>query len=112
MGAQVSSKDGLWVQRLAVQFLCSWADTSLVNCGKIAAMGGGPALATALTHTISQPGSGPEALQRDLLRAMAVLARDCPLRYARHSAAARCLHAGSSVDHGRTRGHGLIHHPN
>ena len=74
----MSSKDGPRVQQLAVRFLAHWADCSIINCGKIAVMKGGPALAAALTEADAR---GLTSMQHHLLHAMAILARDCPLRW-------------------------------
>lgn len=67
------------MRQLAVQYIGNWADNSLINCGKIAAMGGGPVLAASLLDADAQ-GPTSEDQQADILHAMAVLARDCPLR--------------------------------
>ena len=69
------------VQALAVAFLASWAEASVTNCGKIAALGGGRALARAAARAVRE---GPNReLADQLFRVFGVLARDCPLRRAR-----------------------------
>lgn len=74
------------VQQLAVQFLANWADSSLINCGKIAVLGGGGALSAALQDA----DLCSEAYKSELLNAMAILARDCPMRYASLTATICC----------------------
>jgi len=76
-GAQAGNAD---VQALAVSFLASWAEASVTNCGKIAALGGGRALARTAARAARE---GPNRdLMEQLFRAFGVLARDCPLRSA------------------------------
>ncbi|KAK9822384.1 hypothetical protein WJX81_006810 [Elliptochloris bilobata] len=66
------------VQALAVAFLASWAEASVTNCGKIAALGGGRALARTAARAARE---GPNRdLMDQLFRVFGVLARDCPLR--------------------------------
>jgi len=75
----VNGQDGGLVRRAAVRFLVRWAESSVVNCGKIAGMQGGPALARALTEA----GTSAEdlALARSVTTCMSVLARDSPVRF-------------------------------
>jgi hypothetical protein len=78
----VNGQDGSLVRRGAVHFLVRWAESSVVNCGKIAGMQGGPALARALTEA----GTTEEdlALCASVTTAMSVLARDSPIRCLSH----------------------------
>ncbi|KAK9829898.1 hypothetical protein WJX72_008538 [[Myrmecia] bisecta] len=75
---RASPKQGIRVQRLAVQFVRQWAESSVVNCGKIASMGGGQTLAKVAAAATSK--TGQRELQYEVTRAMAVLAADCPLK--------------------------------
>ena len=70
------------IQDLAVTCLADFAETSLVNCGKIAAVSGGLALseiASAAVHDRHRA-----MLESQLTRLMSILAQDCPIRYPTH----------------------------
>lgn len=60
----------------AVRILGKWAEGSILNCGKIAAMKAGPALARALASA----GRNESMLCLNATHAMAILARDSPGR--------------------------------
>ena len=76
----MNGQDGSLVRSTAVHYLGRWAESSVLNCGKIATMQCGPALGRALAA------AGRTEQERSLCRhvthAMAILARDCPLRFA------------------------------
>ena len=55
----------------------NWAEASVINCGKIATMQGGQAL-TEIAGTAASAGHNRQ-LEYELVRTMALLARDCPL---------------------------------
>jgi hypothetical protein len=61
---------GARIQDLAVACLGNYADASLVNCGKIAAVGGGPALG-AVAAAAAADGGGNGG-RKDRLRASPV----------------------------------------
>lgn len=67
---QAEGKDGPQIMQLAVRLLGCWADASVVNCGKIAGMHGGPKLLHAAQIASDRP-----ALQVELIRTMALLGR-------------------------------------
>lgn len=62
-----------------MRFLGNWAEASVINCGKIATMQGGQAL----TQVAAAAGSAghDRQLEYELVRTMALLARDCPLTH-------------------------------
>ena len=64
-------------QQVAVRLLGNWAEASVVNCGKIATVQGGQAL-TQVAATAASAGHNRQ-LEYELVRTMALLARDCPL---------------------------------
>eukprot|EP00884_Botryococcus_braunii_P010075 jgi/Botrbrau1/19069/Bobra.0876s0001.1 len=66
------------VREAALGILGAWAQASVMNCGKMATMGAGPALFRILQKTESEPSD--VRLQLLLLKLMATLASDCPLR--------------------------------
>ena len=70
------------IQDLAVTCLADFAETSLVNCGKIAAVSGGPALAEIASAAVHD--RHRSMLESQLTRLMSILAQDCPIRYAIH----------------------------
>ena len=67
------------IQDLAVTCLADFAETSLVNCGKIAAVSGGPALAEIASAAVHD--RHRSMLESQLTRLMSILAQDCPIRY-------------------------------
>lgn len=67
------------IQDLAVTCLADFAETSLVNCGKIAAVSGGPALAEIASAAVHD--RHRSTLESQLTRLMSILAQDCPIRY-------------------------------
>lgn len=64
-------------QQVAVRLLGNWAEASVINCGKIATVQGGQALAH-VAATAASAGHNRQ-LEYELVRTMALLARDCPL---------------------------------
>ena len=75
---QVDGEASPLVKQVALTMLAAWAETSVVNCGKIATMGAGAALQRAAAD--SPAGPDPMGLQHAVLRVMTALASDCPLR--------------------------------
>ena len=73
---QVNSQDGILVRDAAVRMLGKLAESSILNCGKIASMSAGPALA----HALATTSQGEGRLCQNVTHAMAILARDSPLR--------------------------------
>ncbi len=73
-----AGKGYLWpkIQDLAVTCLADYAETSLVNCGKIAAVSGGPALAEIASAAVHDRHRA--TLKSQLTRLMSILAQDCP----------------------------------
>ena len=67
------------VQELAVTCLGDFAEASLVNCGKIAAVSGGPVLADIASVAVHD--RHRHQLEAQLTRLMSILAQDCPIRY-------------------------------
>ena len=86
---QASGKYGGQVQQLAVQLLGSWANASVLNCGKIAVLRGGQALASIAEHASQAPVD--RSIRADLIRTMALLARDCPLQCVSFAIQAECM---------------------
>jgi len=79
--AQAGGQTGGGVRALAVAFLARWAEASVTNCGKIAALGGGRALARVAARAALE---GPDReLTAQLAAVFGVLARDCPMRRVR-----------------------------
>jgi len=64
-------------QQVAVRIMGNWAEASVINCGKIASMQGGQAL-TQVAAAAASAGHNRQ-LEYELVRTMALLARDCPL---------------------------------
>ena len=64
-------------QQVAVRLLGNWAEASVINCGKIATMRGGQALTQVAAAAASAAHN--RQLEYELVRTMALLARDCPL---------------------------------
>ena len=75
---QATDQASVHVQQVAVRFLGNWAEASVMNCGKIASMHGGQAL-TQIAAAAASAGHNRQ-LEYELVRSMALLARDCPLR--------------------------------
>ena len=75
--SQAKGQSSHWVQQVAVRFLGNWAEASVINCGKIATMQGGQAL-TEVAAAAASAGHNRQ-LEYELVRTMALLARDCPL---------------------------------
>lgn len=75
--SQAKGQSSHWVQQVAVRFLGNWAEASVINCGKIATMQGGQAL-TEVAAAAASAGQNRQ-LEYELVRTMALLARDCPL---------------------------------
>ena len=67
------------VQELAVACLGDFAEASLVNCGKIAAVSGGPVLADIASVAVHD--RHRHMLEAQLTRLMSILAQDCPIRW-------------------------------
>ena len=82
-GMQGKGISGPKIQDLAVTCLADFAETSLVNCGKIAAVSGGPALAEIASAAVHD--RHRSTLESQLTRLMSILAQDCPIRYPTHS---------------------------
>jgi uncharacterized protein with ACT and thioredoxin-like domain len=61
-----------------VACLGDYAESSVLNCGKIAAMGGGAALAQISAAALAE--GDRDRLKVALTRAMGVLVRNCPTR--------------------------------
>lgn len=74
---QATDQASIPTQQVAVRFLGNWAEASVMNCGKIASMRGGQAL-TQVAAAAASAGHNRQ-LEYELVRAMALLARDCPL---------------------------------
>ncbi|KAL3161302.1 hypothetical protein ABBQ38_009658 [Trebouxia sp. C0009 RCD-2024] len=72
-------ESSVWVQQVAVRFMGNWAEASVINCGKIATMQGGQAL-TEIAAAAASAGHNRQ-LEYELVRTMALLARDCPLTH-------------------------------
>lgn len=66
------------IQELAVTCLADFAEASLVNCGKIAAVSGGPVLAEIASVALND--RHRSMLESQLTRLMSILAQDCPIR--------------------------------
>ncbi|KAK9828200.1 hypothetical protein WJX74_002764 [Apatococcus lobatus] len=64
---------------IAVQLLGCWAEASVLNCGKLAAMQVGPALTQVAAASSGQPDS--QHLQHQLCRTMGVLVQACSLKH-------------------------------
>ena len=77
--SQAKGQSSVWVQQVAVRFLGNWAEASVINCGKIATMQGGQAL-TQVAAAAASAGHNRQ-LEYELVRTMALLARDCPLTH-------------------------------
>ena len=77
--SQGKGMSGPKVQELAVTCLADFAEASLVNCGKIAAVSGGPALAEIASVAVHD--RHRQILEAQLTRLMSILAQDCPIRY-------------------------------
>ena len=80
-GRQGKGMSGPRVQELAVACLGDFAEASLVNCGKIAAVSGGPVLADIASVAVHD--RHRHQLEAQLTRLMSILAQDCPIRYIR-----------------------------
>ena len=80
-GPQGKGMSGPRVQELAVTCLGDFAEASLVNCGKIAAVLGGPVLADIASVAVHD--RHRHQLEAQLTRLMSILAQDCPIRYIR-----------------------------
>ena len=76
---QAKGQSSVWVQQVAVCFMGNWAEASVINCGKIATMQGGQAL-TEVAAAAASAGHNRQ-LEYELVRTMALLARDCPLTH-------------------------------
>lgn len=76
---QAKGQSSVWVQQVAVRFMGNWAEASVINCGKIATMQGGQAL-TEIAAAAASAGHNRQ-LEYELVRTMALLARDCPLTH-------------------------------
>lgn len=76
---QAKGESSVWVQQVAVRFMGNWAEASVINCGKIATMQGGQAL-TEIAAAAASAGHNRQ-LEYELVRTMALLARDCPLTH-------------------------------
>ena len=79
VACQGKGMSGPRVQELAVACLGDFAEASLVNCGKIAAVSGGPALADIASITVHD--RNRHMLEAQLTRLMSILAQDCPVRW-------------------------------
>ena len=86
LGVQGKGISGPKIQDLAITCLADYAETSLVNCGKIAAVSGGPALAEIASAAVHD--RHRSMLESQLTRLMSILAQDCPIRYPHRCAAA------------------------
>ena len=75
---QATAQASVHIQQVAVRFLGNWAEASVMNCGKIASVHGGQAL-TQIAAAAASAGHNRQ-LEYELVRTMALLARDCPLR--------------------------------
>lgn len=79
--AQAKGATGGRIQELAVAYLGDYAESSVINCGKIAAIGGGRALAeVAAAAALDGDDGGKDRLKFGLTRVMGILAHDCPIR--------------------------------
>ena len=76
--AQARGGAGERMQELALACLGNYAEASVVNCGKIAVVGGGPLLGRIARAAAAQ--GQRYGLEARLTRLMGVLARDCPIR--------------------------------
>lgn len=76
---QATDHASIYIQQAAVRFLGNWAEASVMNCGKIASMHGGQAL-TRIAADAASAGHNRQ-LEYEIVRTMALLARDCPLRH-------------------------------
>lgn len=76
---QAKGASGPRIQELALACLSHYAESSVVNCGKIAVVGGGPALGQ-IAASVAQEGRR-YALETQLTRVLGILARDCPIRF-------------------------------
>ncbi len=74
---QARSESSVLTQQVAVRIMGNWAEASVINCGKIATMQGGQAL-TQVAAAAASAGHNRQ-LEYELVRTMALLARDCPL---------------------------------
>ncbi len=74
---QAKGQSSVLTQQVAVRLLGNWAEASVINCGKIATMQGGQAL-TQVAAAAANAGHNRQ-LEYELVRTMALLARDCPL---------------------------------
>ena len=74
---QARSESSVLTQQVAVRIMGNWAEASVINCGKIATMLGGQAL-TQVAAAAASAGHNRQ-LEYELVRTMALLARDCPL---------------------------------
>ena len=77
-GPQGKGMSGPRVQELAVTCLADFAEASLVNCGKIAAVLGGPVLVDIASVAVHD--RHRHQLEAQLTRLMSILAQDCPIR--------------------------------
>ncbi len=74
---QARSESSVLTQQVAVRIMGNWAEASVINCGKIATMQGGQAL-NQVAAAAASAGHNRQ-LEYELVRTMALLARDCPL---------------------------------
>ncbi len=59
--------------------LSDYAESSVVNCGKIAVVGGGAEIGQIAAAAVQE--GRRHTLETQLTRMMGILARDCPIRY-------------------------------
>ena len=78
MCKQAKGGSGPRIQELAVACLSDYAESSVVNCGKIAMVGGGPELGQIAQSAVQE--GRRYTLETQLTRMMGILARDCPTR--------------------------------
>ena len=75
---QAKGESGPKIQELAVACLSDYAESSVVNCGKIAVVGGGAELGRIAAAAVQE--GRRHSLETQLTRMMGILARDCPIR--------------------------------
>ena len=75
---QAKGESGPRIQELAIACLSDYAESSVVNCGKIAMVGGGPEIGQIASAAIQE--GRRYTLETQLTRIMGILARDCPIR--------------------------------
>ncbi|CAL8471570.1 g11112 [Coccomyxa elongata] len=79
MLVQAKGESGPKIQELAVACLSDYAESSVVNCGKIAVVGGGAELGQIAAAAVQE--GRRHTLETQLTRIMGILARDCPIRH-------------------------------